>query len=118
LQHIGESIARITGYIQGIDNASALESDHKTQAAVIRYSEIIGEAANRIYKEAPEFVAAHPEGLRGSLSRLRRQSNMSHGKINHSCFARLSGRYTCLLISGHQRQKSKAEPSTSRVCHL
>jgi len=43
-----------------IDNAAALERDHKTQAAVIRYIEIIGEAANRIQKQAPEFVAAYP----------------------------------------------------------
>jgi uncharacterized protein with HEPN domain len=49
LQHIAEAIARITGYVQGIDNAAALERDHK-----------IGEAANRIHKEEPEFVAAHP----------------------------------------------------------
>jgi uncharacterized protein with HEPN domain len=60
LQHIAEAIDRITGYVQGIDNAAALERDHKTQAAVIRYIEIIGEAANRIQKQEPEFVVAHP----------------------------------------------------------
>jgi uncharacterized protein with HEPN domain len=60
LQHIAEAIVRVTGYVQGIDNAAALERDHKTQAAVIRYIEIIGEAANRIQKQEPEFVAAHP----------------------------------------------------------
>ena len=60
LQHIAEAIDRVTGYVQGIDNAAALEHDHKTQAAVIRYIEIIGEAASRIQKQAPEFVAAHP----------------------------------------------------------
>ena len=59
LQHIAEAIDRITGYVQGIDNAAALEPNHKTQAAVIRYIEIIGEAANRIQKLEPEFVAAH-----------------------------------------------------------
>ena len=62
-EHIAEAIARITGYIQEIDNAAALERDHKTQAAVIRYIEIIGEAANRIQKQdagvccRPSFVA-------------------------------------------------------------
>ena len=59
LQHIAEAIDRITGYVQGIDNAVALECDHKTQAAIIRYFEIIGEAANRIHKQEPEFIAAH-----------------------------------------------------------
>jgi uncharacterized protein with HEPN domain len=57
LQHIAEAIDRITGYVEGIDNAEALEHDHKTQAAVIRYIEIIGEAANRIQKQDPQFVA-------------------------------------------------------------
>jgi len=42
LEHIAEAIDRITAYIQEIDNAASLERDHKTQAAVIRYVEIIG----------------------------------------------------------------------------
>ena len=60
LQHIAEAIDRITSYVQGVDNAASLECDHKTQAAIIRYTEIIGEAANRIQKQELEFVAAHP----------------------------------------------------------
>jgi uncharacterized protein with HEPN domain len=59
LQHIAEAIGRITEYVQGIDEAAKLERDHKTQAAVIRCIEIIGEAANRIHKEAPDLVTAH-----------------------------------------------------------
>jgi len=74
LQHIAEAIDRITGYVQGSDNAAALERDHKTQAAVIRYIEIIGEAANRIQKQDPEFVAAHPSlpwpEMRGMRNRM------------------------------------------------
>ena len=60
LEHIAEASVRATEYIQHLDSAAALERDHKTQAAVIRNIEIIGEAANRIQKQAPEFVAAHP----------------------------------------------------------
>jgi uncharacterized protein with HEPN domain len=60
LQHIVAAIDHITGYVQEIDSAGWLERDHKTQAAVIRNIEIIGEAANRIYKQAPELVAGHP----------------------------------------------------------
>lgn len=37
-----------------------MERDHKTQAAVIRNIEIIGEAANRIHNQAPELVTANP----------------------------------------------------------
>ncbi len=74
LQHIAEAIDRITGYIQATDSAAALERDHKTQAAVIRYIEIIGEAANRIQKQAPEFAAAHPSlpwhEMRGMRNRM------------------------------------------------
>ena len=77
LEHIAEAIDRITGYVQeveGIDSAAALERDHKTQAAVIRYIEIIGEAANRIQKQEPEFVAAHPSlpwhEMRGMRNRM------------------------------------------------
>ena len=39
LQHIAEAIDRITGYVQGINDAEALERDHKTQAAVVCYIE-------------------------------------------------------------------------------
>ena len=74
LQHIAEAVDRITGYVQGMEDAAALERDHKTQAAVIRYVEIIGEAANRIQKQEPEFVAAHPSlpwhEMRGMRNRM------------------------------------------------
>ncbi|MBV9039010.1 MAG: DUF86 domain-containing protein [Acidobacteriaceae bacterium] len=74
LQHIAEAIDRVASYIQEIDNPAALERDHKTQAAVIRYIEIIGEAANRIQKQAPDFVAAHPSlpwhEMRGMRNRM------------------------------------------------
>jgi uncharacterized protein with HEPN domain len=74
LEHIAEAIERVTGYIQELDSAAALERDHKTQAAAIRYMEIIGEAANRIQQQAPEFVAAHPSlpwrEMRGMRNRM------------------------------------------------
>jgi uncharacterized protein with HEPN domain len=74
LQHIAEAIDRITGYIQGIDDAAALERDHKIQDAVIRNIEIIGEAANHIHRQHPQFVTAHPElpwrQIRGMRNRM------------------------------------------------
>ncbi len=42
-------------------NAEALQQDSKTQDAVIRNIEIIGEAANRIQNISPAFVASHAE---------------------------------------------------------
>ena len=44
--------------MSGIDAFSRSQHD---QDAVIRNIEIIGEAANRIQRHAPEFVTAHPE---------------------------------------------------------
>ena len=61
LGHITEAIERVTGYIQDLESVTALEQDHKTQAAIIRYIEIIGEAATQIQRQPPEFVTAHPE---------------------------------------------------------
>ena len=49
LGHIVEAIERALSYIQELDSVEAFEEDHKTQAAVIRCIEIIGEAANRIH---------------------------------------------------------------------
>lgn len=39
----------------------AFEQSRHDQDAVIRNIEIIGEAASRIQRQAPEFVKAHPE---------------------------------------------------------
>ena len=60
LEHIVEAIAHATSFVQGIDDVAALERDPKTQAAVIRCIEIIGEAATKVQNHAPEFIEAHP----------------------------------------------------------
>lgn len=46
LQHIVEAIDRATGYVAGMD-VKAFEQDTRTQDAVIRSLQIIGEAANK-----------------------------------------------------------------------
>jgi len=61
LEHIAQAIERATGYVQRFDSVEALQTDQQVQDAVIRNIEIIGEAASRIQKQAPEFVTAHPE---------------------------------------------------------
>ena len=61
LEHIAQAIERATGYVQRFDSVEALQKDQQVQDAVIRNIEIIGEAASRIQKQAPEFVTAHPE---------------------------------------------------------
>ena len=60
LQHILDAIERGQRYIDGLDE-EAFRGDQKTQDAVIRTFEIIGEASNNITKRFPDFAAQHPE---------------------------------------------------------
>jgi uncharacterized protein with HEPN domain len=61
LDHIAQAIQRATEYIEGVGSLAAFQQSQRDQDAVIRNIEIIGEAANRIQRDTPEFVAAHPE---------------------------------------------------------
>ena len=61
LEHITQAIDRAMQYIASLDSAQALEANSLITDAVIRNIEIIGEAANRIQRQAPEFVSAHPD---------------------------------------------------------
>ncbi|MEC9356516.1 MAG: DUF86 domain-containing protein [Pseudomonadota bacterium] len=74
LQHILDAIGRIQSYIADLSDAAALEADCESQDAVVRNIEIIGEAANKIARADPEFVARHVEiewtGLRGMRNKL------------------------------------------------
>jgi uncharacterized protein with HEPN domain len=56
--HILKAFDRITRYTAGMDCEAFLKSE-LVQDAVIRNIEIIGEAANKIQREAPEFSATH-----------------------------------------------------------
>lgn len=60
LRHICEAIDLITDYTVGMDFAT-FSVDRKTQDAVIRNLEIVGEACNNIAKHDPAFEALHPE---------------------------------------------------------
>jgi uncharacterized protein with HEPN domain len=61
LEHIAEAIERATGYLQPLQDLEALQKNQQIQDAVVRNIEIIGEAVNKIYNLAPEFVNRHPE---------------------------------------------------------
>ena len=58
LQHILDAIDRATSYVKGMD-LPGFEGDTRTQDAVIRSIEIIGEAANKARTADPEFAARH-----------------------------------------------------------
>jgi len=60
LGHIVEAIERIHQYVSDMDEVAFL-ADRKTQDAVIRNFEIIGEAARNIERYHAQFAAAHPE---------------------------------------------------------
>jgi uncharacterized protein with HEPN domain len=60
-EHIVQAIERATRYVGPLKNAAALRQSEQIQDAVVRNIEIIGEAAGRIQRIDPEFVATHSE---------------------------------------------------------
>lgn len=60
LAHILQAISRIHEYVENMDE-KAFVLDCRTQDAVIRNFEIIGEASRNIEKRYPAFAAEHPE---------------------------------------------------------
>jgi uncharacterized protein with HEPN domain len=60
LEHIVEAIERIDSYLTDTDEVAFLQ-DKKTQDAVVRNFEIIGEAAHNIELYHSAFAAAHPD---------------------------------------------------------
>ena len=61
LEHIAEAIARATQCIAQTEDLAAFARDLRTQDAVVRNIEILGEAVAKIQKLAPNFIAEHPE---------------------------------------------------------
>lgn len=76
LGHMLEAIHRIEAYLQGLDRAG-FDSDTRTQDAVIRNLEVVGEAARNVQQHDPAFVAAHPEVPWALAYRMR--NALSHG---------------------------------------
>lgn len=60
LGHILQAIERIHRYSDDMDEA-AFFRDERTQDAIIRNLEIVGEACRNIERDDPVFAAAHPE---------------------------------------------------------
>jgi len=60
LAHILQAIERIRRYTEDLDEV-AFARDERTQDAVIRNLEIIGEACRKLERGHPSFAAAHPE---------------------------------------------------------
>ncbi|MFC7461251.1 DUF86 domain-containing protein [Hydrogenophaga defluvii] len=76
LSHIAEAIALIQTYTAGMD-ASDFLGDRKTQDAVIRNLEIIGEACRNVLKHDPAFAQLHTQVPWGFAYEMR--NALAHG---------------------------------------
>jgi len=81
LDHIQQAIARIHRYI-GDMKASDFLSDEKTQDAVVRNLEIIGEAARNIKRYHPGFSASHPDLPWESAYEMRNALSHGYSKVD------------------------------------
>ena len=79
LEHILEAIERIDSYLADTDEVAFL-NDRKTQDAVIRNFEIIGEAAHNIERYHARFAADHPEVPWTLIYTMR--NRVAHGYFN------------------------------------
>jgi uncharacterized protein with HEPN domain len=76
LHHILEAIDNIQTYTMGMDLA-AFMADRKTQDAVIRNLEVLGEACNNVVKNHPAFASSHASVPWGFAYEMR--NALSHG---------------------------------------
>ena len=76
LGHILEAIRRIESYVRDMSEAEFLD-DPKTQDAVIRNFEIIGEACRNVDAHHADFASKHPEVPWGFAYEMR--NALAHG---------------------------------------
>ncbi|MFN3737187.1 DUF86 domain-containing protein [Hydrogenophaga sp.] len=76
LQHIVDAIDNIQAYTAGQD-VLAFKADRKTQDAVVRNLEVIGEACNNVAKHNPDFARRHSHVPWGFAYEMR--NALAHG---------------------------------------
>lgn len=76
LQHILQAISRIQRYTAGL-SAAGFAADEKTQDAVLRNIEVMGEAARNVQRHHPAFSASHDDVPWGVMVGMR--NRLSHG---------------------------------------
>ena len=79
LEHILQAIQRIKDYTENVTEVTFLE-DIRTQDAVIRNLEIIGEASRNIERRYAEFAADNPDIPWGVAYEMR--NTLAHGYFN------------------------------------
>ncbi len=83
LAHILEAIRNIQEYTEGMSRSEFM-IDRKTQDAVIRNLEVIGEACNNLSKNSPDFVAAHASVPWGFAYEMRNALSHGYFKVDHA----------------------------------
>lgn len=76
LSHILQAIANIREYTADMDLGTCL-GDRRTQDAVVRNFEVIGEACNKVLTQHARFAAAHPAVRWGTAYEMR--NALAHG---------------------------------------
>jgi len=61
LQHILDAIERAMAYAAQAGNAATFKSHSLLQDGIVRNMEVIGEAAIKLHKVAPDIATAHPD---------------------------------------------------------
>jgi len=70
LQHMVDAISRIQRYLSNVSETGFM-GDEKTQDAVVRNFEVIGEAARHVQTMHEDYAAAHPEVPWGLMYAMR-----------------------------------------------
>ena len=82
LDHIVGAIDTIVDYTRGLDEAAYL-ADRKTQDAVVRNFEVIGEACNNVSKSHPNFAEANPAVPWSFAYEMRNALAHGYFKVDH-----------------------------------
>ncbi len=82
LEHIAQAIANIREYTASMDAAAYL-ADRKTQDAVVRNLEVIGEACNNVAKHHAGFAARHADIPWNFAYEMRNALAHGYFKVDH-----------------------------------
>lgn len=82
LEHIVDAIANVTRYTAGMDR-EAFMADRRTQDAVVRNLEVIGEACNKIAKQDAAFANTHKDVPWGVAYEMRNALAHGYFKIDY-----------------------------------
>lgn len=82
LAHVAQAVANIREYTAGMEYPAYL-ADHKTQDAVVRTLEVIGEACNNVVTHHAEFAASHPGVPWHTAYEMRNALAHGYFKVDH-----------------------------------